>query len=90
MSMNDALADNAPTDHEDQALVMRARPGDRQVLEDLIERIKHARYYWLLLAESHLTSRPFAAMLRKITMLLSPAQLLRRRLRLLLCLLPLA
>jgi hypothetical protein len=26
--------------------------------------IKHARYYWLLLAESHLTRRLFASMLR--------------------------
>ena len=28
--------------------------------------IKHARYYWLLLAESHLTRRLFGAMLRRI------------------------
>ena len=35
--------------------------------------IKHARYYWLLLAESHLTRRPFADMLAKIAMLPSPA-----------------
>jgi hypothetical protein len=34
--------------------------------------IQHARYYWLLLAESHLTRQLFAGMLRKITMLLSP------------------
>jgi len=27
--------------------------------------IKHARYYWLLLAESHLTRRLFVGMLRK-------------------------
>jgi hypothetical protein len=27
--------------------------------------IKHARYCWLLLAESHLTRRLFASMLRK-------------------------
>ncbi len=27
--------------------------------------IKHARYYWLLLAEGHLTRRLFAGMLRK-------------------------
>ena len=26
--------------------------------------IKHARYYWLLLAESHLTRRLFGAMVR--------------------------
>ena len=35
--------------------------------------IKHARYYWLLLAESHLTRQLFAGMLRTITMLPSPA-----------------
>ena len=34
--------------------------------------IKHARYYWLLLAESHLTRRLFAGMLAKIAMLPSP------------------
>ena len=34
--------------------------------------IKHARYYWLLLAESHLTRRLFADMLRKITALPVP------------------
>ncbi len=35
--------------------------------------IKHARYYWLLLAEGHLTRRLFAGMLRKIAALPSPA-----------------
>jgi hypothetical protein len=35
--------------------------------------IKHARYYWLLLAESRLTRRLFAGMLRKIAALPSPA-----------------
>jgi hypothetical protein len=35
--------------------------------------IKHARYYWLLLAESHLTRRLFAGMLRRIATLPSPA-----------------
>ena len=28
--------------------------------------VKHARYYWLLLAEGHLTRRVFEAMLRRI------------------------
>ena len=28
--------------------------------------IKHARYYWLMLAESHLTRRLFASMVRQI------------------------
>jgi hypothetical protein len=34
--------------------------------------IKHARYYWLLLAESHLTRRLFGGMLGKIGALPSP------------------
>jgi hypothetical protein len=36
--------------------------------------IKHARYCWLLLAESHLTRRRFAGMLRKIAALPAPAE----------------
>jgi hypothetical protein len=28
--------------------------------------IKHARYYWLMLAESHLTRRLFGSMVRRI------------------------
>ena len=35
--------------------------------------IKHARYYWLLLAESHLTRRLFGSMLGRIAALPSPA-----------------
>jgi hypothetical protein len=35
--------------------------------------LKHARYYWLLLAESHLTQRLFAGMLGKIAALSVPA-----------------
>ena len=35
--------------------------------------LKHARYYWLLLAESHLTRRLFGAMLRRIELLPMPA-----------------
>jgi hypothetical protein len=35
--------------------------------------IKHARYYWLLLAESHLTRRLFGGMLGKVAALPSPA-----------------
>ena len=35
--------------------------------------IKHARYYWLLLAEGHVTRRLFAGMLRKIAALPLPA-----------------
>ena len=31
--------------------------------------MKHARYYWLLLAESHLTRRLFGAMVRRIAAL---------------------
>jgi hypothetical protein len=35
--------------------------------------IKHARYYWLLLAESHLTRRLLGAMVGKVAALPSPA-----------------
>jgi hypothetical protein len=35
--------------------------------------IKHARYYWLLLAESHLTRRLFGNTLQRIAALPSPA-----------------
>ncbi len=35
---------------------------------------KHACYYWLLFAESHLTRRLFASMLRRIAALPSPAK----------------
>jgi hypothetical protein len=35
--------------------------------------IKHARYFWLLLAESHLTKRLFGAMVRRIAALPLPA-----------------
>jgi hypothetical protein len=35
--------------------------------------LKHARYYWLLLAESHLTRRLFGAMVRQMELLPMPA-----------------
>src|SRR2546422_10892942 len=35
--------------------------------------VKHARYYWLLLAESHLTRRLFGAMVGRIEALPLPA-----------------
>jgi Transposase DDE domain group 1 len=35
--------------------------------------VKHARYYWLLLAESHLTRRLFGSMVRRIAALPLPA-----------------
>ena len=35
--------------------------------------VKHARYYWLLLAESHLTRRLFGAVVRRIEALPLPA-----------------
>src|SRR5580700_1122197 len=37
MTISNPLADNSP-DHEDQSLVLRARSGDRQALEDLVQR----------------------------------------------------
>jgi hypothetical protein len=35
--------------------------------------VKHARYYWLLLAETHLTRKLFGNMLRRIAIVASPA-----------------
>jgi hypothetical protein len=35
--------------------------------------VKHARYYWLLLAESHLTRRLFGSMVRRMAALPLPA-----------------
>jgi len=35
--------------------------------------VKHARYYWLLLAEGHLTRSLFGAILRRLTALSVPA-----------------
>lgn len=35
--------------------------------------VKHARYYWLLLAEGHLTRRLFGAILQRLTALSAPA-----------------
>jgi hypothetical protein len=35
--------------------------------------VKHARYYWLLLAESHLTRRLFGSMVRRMALLPFPA-----------------
>ncbi len=37
--------------------------------------VKHARYYWLLLAEGHLTRRLFGDMLRRIWALPRPLEL---------------
>ena len=41
--------------------------------------MKHARYYWLLLAESNLTRRNFASIRRRIVALPSPAGKASRR-----------
>jgi RNA polymerase sigma factor (sigma-70 family) len=38
MSIDNPLADNAPSEYDDRNLVVRARAGDRKALEDLIER----------------------------------------------------
>jgi hypothetical protein len=35
--------------------------------------VEHARYYWLMLAESHLTRRLFGGMVRRIDALRVPA-----------------
>ena len=44
MSVNNPLADDAPTEHQDQNLVARARSGDRGALEDLIR--EHQRWIY--------------------------------------------
>jgi RNA polymerase sigma factor (sigma-70 family) len=44
MSLDNPLADNSPTDREDQSLVARAHSGDRAALEDLIQR--HQRWIY--------------------------------------------
>jgi hypothetical protein len=45
---------------------------DYQFGKTLQRLIKHPRYHWLLLAESHLTCRLFGSMLGKIAALPSP------------------
>jgi hypothetical protein len=45
----------------DEFVARRVKTGGRL--------LKHARYYWLLLAGSHLNRRRFGAMLRSIAML---------------------
>ena len=42
--------------------------------EDLCRLVKHSRYYWLLLAESHLTRRLFGSMLRRMEARPAPAE----------------
>ena len=51
-----------------------ARPAIYEALEARgVRLVKHARYYWLLLAESHLTRHLFGAMLQRIWVLPVPA-----------------
>ena len=54
-----------------------AKPHRQLVADELAaaigEDVKHARYYWLLLAESHLTRRLFGSMVRRIAALPLPA-----------------
>jgi hypothetical protein len=63
-----AAAGAARADREVVANQLAAAAG-----ENRRRLIKHARYYRLLLADSHLTRRLFAGMLRKIAALPSPA-----------------
>jgi hypothetical protein len=66
---------------EPVAAACAAQENRQVVLDHLQQRlvktggrlVKHARYYWLLLAESYLTRRLFAAMLRRIELLPLPA-----------------
>jgi hypothetical protein len=53
--------------------LLMAELGERLLVKTGGRLIKHGRYYWLLLAESHLTRRLFGGMLRRIAALPSPA-----------------
>jgi hypothetical protein len=59
------------------AAFRRASIDQKRLQQRLVKtggrRVKHARYYWLLLAENHLTRRLFGAMLRRIEALPLPA-----------------
>ena len=46
---------------------------ERAKADNTVGKVRHARYYWLLLAEGHLNRRLFGAMLRRILMLPVPA-----------------
>ena len=43
-----------------------SHPSPARIVKTGGRLVKHARYYWLLLAESHLTRRLFGSMLRRI------------------------
>ncbi len=55
---------------EDQELV--ANQFAAALGQDRRRLVKHARYYWLLLAEGHLTRQRFGSMLRMIAALPLP------------------
>ena len=40
--------------------------GEQRLVKTGGRLVKHARYYWLMLAESHLTRRLFGSMIRRI------------------------
>ncbi len=54
-------------------LVLPQRIGNGSLTSLQHRLAKHARYYWLLLAESHLTRRLFASMLGRISELSLPS-----------------
>jgi hypothetical protein len=45
----------------------------QRLVKTSVRLVKHARYYWLLLAESHLTRRLFESIVRRIAALPGPA-----------------
>ena len=54
-------------------LLLRSLTSQQAAIgEDGGRLVKHARYYWLLLAESHLTRRLFGAMVGRIAALPVP------------------
>ena len=46
--------------------------GEQRLVKTGGSLIRHARYYWLILAESHLTRRLFGSMVRRIGALPAP------------------
>jgi len=52
---------------------MAVYPFGREKTTSSRRRLSHARYYWLLLAESHLTQRLFGSMVRRMEALPVPS-----------------
>ena len=67
-TLDEPLLHRTSRPEEDQLHTLLHRPDFQRPSRELrpVVRHQHARYYWLLLAESHLTRRLFGSMLRMI------------------------